>query len=164
MEDNHLISTKKVLFFCEYCNYETSIKCNYDKHISTTKHKHNVENKLNIIDINENIVIDKLICYNCNKSFNHRTTLWRHKQKCVEEINESDNDDNIGIEIGSEIDSEIGNIIQDTNTTNILLQSVLQNITILKEQNMEIISYLKSITNTKLPSKLPIHTKKSQKY
>ena len=101
MEDNHLISTKKVLFFCEYCNYETSIKCNYDKHISTIKHKHNVENKLNIIDINENIVIDKLICYNCNKSFNHRTTLWRHKQKCVEEINESDNDDNIGIEIGN---------------------------------------------------------------
>ena len=156
MEENiHIISTKKVLFFCEYCNYETSIKCNYEKHISTTKHKHNVENKLNMIDINENIVIDKLICYNCNKSFNHRTTLWRHKQKCIEEINESDNGDNNSTKIDDETDSEIGNIIQDTNTntnTTILLQSVLQNITILKEQNTEIISYLKSITNTKLPN------------
>ena len=159
-EKIHTDTSKKILFFCEYCNYETSIKCNYDKHISTTKHKYNVEDKLNdIIDVNDNIIIKKLICYNCNKLFNNRTTLWRHKLKCIEEINKSNNDDNTGSEIGSDIGSdidsesgsEIGNIIQHSNTTNILLQNILQNITVLKEQNMEIICHLKSITNIKLP-------------
>lgn len=44
------ISKKKFVFIVP--NKITLIKCNYNKH------KHNVENKLNIIDINENIVID----------------------------------------------------------------------------------------------------------
>ena len=29
----------KQKFYCEFCDYVTSIKCNYDRHISTPKHK-----------------------------------------------------------------------------------------------------------------------------
>ena len=60
-------------FFCEECNYSTSNKKDYDKHLLTAKHK------------NRTILNKKcqgLVCEICNKSFNARNTLWYHKKKC----------------------------------------------------------------------------------
>ena len=38
------------LFFCDYCHYNTSKKCDYTKHLSTDKHKKR-ENETNETEI-----------------------------------------------------------------------------------------------------------------
>ena len=72
-------------FNCNFCNYSTDIKCNFEKHINTSKHIYNTTNDDN--DNNNDNDNDneecKLSCYKCSKSFNHRTTLWRHKKICL---------------------------------------------------------------------------------
>jgi hypothetical protein len=67
-------------FNCNFCNYSTDIKCNFEKHINTSKHIYNTTNEY---DENDNENDNKLSCYKCSKNFNHRTTLWRHKKMCL---------------------------------------------------------------------------------
>lgn len=64
-------------FFCEECNYSTSNKKDYDRHLLTAKHKNRT-----ILNKNPTIEISKFTCEICNKSFNARNSLWYHKKKC----------------------------------------------------------------------------------
>lgn len=71
-------------YYCECCNYETDIKCNYTKHLLTKKHilisskmKHNQNKQSN------SMVIEKddghiLQCKYCSKEFKHASSLSRH--------------------------------------------------------------------------------------
>jgi hypothetical protein len=61
-------------FVCEICDYITSSKKDYNKHILTRKHL-NAYKCLNLGT--------KILCENCNKSFQHRQSLCRHKKKCI---------------------------------------------------------------------------------
>ena len=54
------------MFFCEKCNYETSNKGNYQKHLKTKKHQLPEEKK----------------CVKCQKTYKSRQSLWKHKQSC----------------------------------------------------------------------------------
>jgi hypothetical protein len=57
------------------CNYFTSSKKDYNRHLKTSKHMgRNGETKKSP---NNNL------CEKCNKYFKSRTTLWRHKKRCV---------------------------------------------------------------------------------
>jgi len=56
------------MFICEKCNYETSIKGNYAKHLKTNKHK----------------LTDEKTCDTCTKTFKTRQSLWKHKKDCVD--------------------------------------------------------------------------------
>ena len=68
------LETKKYQhFFCENCNYSTTINSNYEKHKNTKKHLDNV-----VIDTNSL----KCEC-SCGRLFANRSGLWKHKQKCV---------------------------------------------------------------------------------
>jgi hypothetical protein len=60
--------------FCKCCNYTTSIKSNYEKHLNTNKHKNN------IIIVNENI--KKFICNNCNKQLSSKQRFDNHLLCC----------------------------------------------------------------------------------
>jgi hypothetical protein len=88
MKQNETKNPKKSqLFFCEKCEYTTHNKKDYTKHLLTRKH------------LDETIMKQKvltLMC-DCNKIFNSRTTLWRHKKICkninTENINEENNSD-----------------------------------------------------------------------
>jgi hypothetical protein len=67
-------------FMCQICDYSTSHKCNYDKHIVTPKH-------ISAIKVNDNVVKcskpkSNHICSNCNKEYKVYSGLWRHKKKC----------------------------------------------------------------------------------
>ena len=62
-------------FVCDKCDYITSNKYDFDRHLSTTKHKNNALTT-------ESNTLNKLQCLNCNKHFNDRAGLWRHKKKC----------------------------------------------------------------------------------
>jgi hypothetical protein len=73
------------VFHCEKCDYTTCKKSDFTKHIQTDKHsRHTLETQLS-----QN---NKLhICQLCNKQYNDRTGLWKHKKICNEkkEINNS---------------------------------------------------------------------------
>jgi hypothetical protein len=67
-------------YSCKKCNYNTSRKSQYDRHIMTTKHL-----------MQTNSIVPKTSkCYTCkcNKQFKHASSLWNHKQKCT--FNETD--------------------------------------------------------------------------
>ena len=61
------------IFRCEFCDYESSRKSQYDRHLATDKHKSRTF-------VTEKVPksSDKYECNNCNAMFNNRTTLWRH--------------------------------------------------------------------------------------
>ena len=65
-------------FHCEKCDYTTCKKSDFTKHIQTDKHsRHTLETQLS-----QN---NKLhICQLCNKQYNDRTGLWKHKKICNE--------------------------------------------------------------------------------
>jgi hypothetical protein len=88
--------TKKVpksseIFICECCDYNTSRKSQYERHLSTDKHK------IREFETNETKKVPKssvkFQCH-CNLFFNSRTTLWRHKKNCFYTNNENLTNDN----------------------------------------------------------------------
>ena len=72
-ESSHILSKK---YFCTTCDYITCKKCNYDKHIMSRKHADNYNN-------NQKVAKGSYPCSICNKCFNDRAGLWRHKKKCT---------------------------------------------------------------------------------
>jgi len=68
-------------FYCEKCDYGTSKKSSFTKHCESKRHKTNILTTNN----NENyakLCSFKYQCDNCEKKFNDRSGLWRHKKKC----------------------------------------------------------------------------------
>ena len=63
-------------YYCEKCNYKCSKQSDYNKHLLTRKHK--METNGNHIVINNS----PYICDICNKKYLNRSGLWKHKQKC----------------------------------------------------------------------------------
>ena len=85
-----LVPESSDFFVCECCDYTTSRKSQYDRHLSTDKHKKR-ENETNETDLKQESS-KKFVCF-CNKSFNSRTSLWRHKNKCIEAKTDEDPSD-----------------------------------------------------------------------
>ena len=77
--------TQKIpkFFSCEKCDYTTSNKKDYNKHLSTAKHLNNA------LD-NAICPQKKYVCENCNKNYNSRYGLWSHKKRCFTIINEAE--------------------------------------------------------------------------
>jgi hypothetical protein len=64
-----------VKYCCNTCDYNTSKKQDYNRHLLTTKHK---------INTSKNSVKEKeYICKYCKKKFKERTGLWKHKKNCI---------------------------------------------------------------------------------
>jgi len=71
------------LFFCDYCHYNTSKKCDYTKHLSTDKHKNN-ENGSKMV-VNDSEKSQKVAQYECEcgKIYKYDSGYYRHKKKCL---------------------------------------------------------------------------------
>ena len=82
------------LFRCEKCDYTTSKKFNYDKHILTAKHLNSMFSNENVANVAYNLN-DTHICYNCNKSYKDYSGLWRHKKKCYNEVKNNEVKNNV---------------------------------------------------------------------
>jgi hypothetical protein len=95
------------IFVCNLCDYSSSRKSQYDRHILTSKHK-NLTNVNNFSSESSN----NFNCKKCNKNYKSRVGLWNHKKKCVI-INDKNNEENIIEPENNNISPElILNIIQ----------------------------------------------------
>ena len=65
-------------FECKLCDYVTSKKYNYDKHVFTAKHL-----KIANGDVGDKKVAKKYKCTNCEKSYISHNGIWLHKKKCI---------------------------------------------------------------------------------
>jgi hypothetical protein len=86
-------------FYCNFCDYGTSKKSNYDIHIATDKHKRvtkgykwgqKLAKSTSKLLENKQPNCDELSCNficDCGKVYCHRQGLWRHKKKCTEQNN-----------------------------------------------------------------------------
>jgi len=81
------MATKKVPFssenfICELCDYKSSRKSQYDRHLMTAKHKNREkynQNEEKSSEILNNVT--KYIC-KCGKSYTFRGSLYNHKKRC----------------------------------------------------------------------------------
>ena len=64
-------------FMCDKCDFKCSKQSNYEKHLTTRKHKNNY----NELQIEEEKMPKKYDCI-CGKMYNHRQGLYVHKKKC----------------------------------------------------------------------------------
>jgi hypothetical protein len=117
-------------YVCNYCDYNTDRKHNFDTHKLSSKH---------IMATNGNIIKQELSnnfeCENCNKVYKDRTGLWKHKKKCCNE------------ETNNQITPEL---IMSVLQQNKELQQILleQNKTIVELSKNNTITNNNNITNT----------------
>jgi hypothetical protein len=71
------------VFFCEKCNYKTTRKLNYDRHISSQKHN----------DKNKETTKNMYQCIICEKQFITNAGLWKHRQICCQVVAYNEYDD-----------------------------------------------------------------------
>ena len=106
-------------FSCYFCDYSTSRKSQYTRHVGTSKHEKMMKKQQNTT-----ILVPKvpdLICENCDKTYNDRAGLWRHKKKCLVPT------------IIHGVDKEIDN--HTDMLTNLVMEVVKQNKETLKQNN-----------------------------
>ena len=88
-------------FVCISCDYYTSKKSQYDRHLATSKHQ-NVEESTEYQHLSTEINKKSSTQYKCEcgKKYKERTGLWRHKKICT--INDNTNNTNKTNDIISE--------------------------------------------------------------
>ena len=110
-------------FECKKCNYITSNKKDYNKHILTLKHQ-NTTNTTKVVPK----AYKEYICY-CGKIYKHHSSLWNHKKVCIE-ISQN-------------------NIIDSTNETIIALLKQNQEFKeLILQQNLDITNITNNTYNT----------------
>jgi len=62
-------------YYCNLCDFNTCKLTDYNRHIVTKKHISNKKNEKN--------EKHSYMCENCEKEYNDRTGLWRHKKVCI---------------------------------------------------------------------------------
>jgi hypothetical protein len=94
---NGFFTENSDIFYCEKCNTKCIRKKEWDRHLSTLKHK-NGEKSTKIGEKSTVSNAQKYICH-CKKVYSDRSGLWRHKQKCTcEKLGEISPDDKINFD------------------------------------------------------------------
>ena len=120
---------------CDYCDFNTGKKTDYNRHFLTIKHKNNV------MTTDNNAKNEKIyICDCCEKEYNDRAGLWRHKKtccvakECYTITKECD-------------DNKITNVENDKITNDNLILMLINQCKELKDENKELIGILKNGTH-----------------
>ena len=128
-------------FQCHSCNYITSNKKDYTKHLSTAKHY-----KLTNLTEKSSNVLNAFVCGFCNKEYKSRVGLWQHKQKC-RNIDDYDNELTVDINDNSTIVDTMMQLIKENQEFKTLLveqQNANQEFKeLISEQNKTIIELSK---------------------
>ena len=120
--DNEIKPFLSYKYFCENCDYKTVKKCNYTTHLLSSKHIKTINN-----NENKQKISSKHKCEKCEKEYNDRAGLWRHKKKCFqkEEIKDIEASDKDLIMLLIKENAELKNMMMDVikngtnNNTNI---------------------------------------------
>ena len=80
------------IYCCNICDYSSSRKSQYDRHLLTDKHK------INVLAMNGNVTAiikssNEYICEICKKKYKDNSGLWRHKKKCNQPTTDSSNNE-----------------------------------------------------------------------
>jgi hypothetical protein len=115
-------------YICKTCDFISSNKNDYNRHLLTVKHSRNQNatfSNTELLKKETNI----FLCENCNKEYNDRTGLWRHKKTCI--LTKGD--------INIDIDTNETNKFNSTNfDTNIVLELVKKNQEFQKEMFLDL--------------------------
>ena len=95
-----ILSKKCKGFSCKNCDFYTSNKYNYKKHLSTDKHR-----RLTFTDSKnaENAILKEFIC-DCGKNYKHKQSLYTHKKICKFKEKNNENLENQLIKTDGEVD------------------------------------------------------------
>jgi len=63
--------------YCEICEFSASRQSQYTRHLNTTKH---IKNSQTLQHTKQ--LINVYSCDKCNKTYNHHSSLWKHKKNC----------------------------------------------------------------------------------
>jgi hypothetical protein len=73
----NLVPKSSTIFECKNCDYSTSRQSQYERHLTTDKHKNRLKSTISDKESSD------YICH-CGKIYKERTGLWRHKKKCLQ--------------------------------------------------------------------------------
>jgi hypothetical protein len=119
-------------FNCSECDYNTSRKSKWERHLETTKHK--------MITNDNKMITKKVHNCNCGKSYTQRSNLSRHKKKCSKIIKKSEENPE------NKKDSELAN---PENITK-LLKTILQTNETILQENRELKKEMKNLKITNI--------------
>ena len=107
-------------YFCEKCEYKTSNKKDYSKHLTTAKH-------LKVTNVTKKSPKNPQLhnCRFCDKEYKSRMGVWRHENKCVENTGETEPSYRPSTPpVVQQVDHSVSD---EPANTNILLELVKQN-------------------------------------
>lgn len=130
-----MTTNSAVCFECETCNYETSRKHDFDRHMLSIKHKKTTKGL-------QNISYD---CSNCSKTYKHHSSLWNHKKTCNFIAAAPQNNDlsaltNLVIEVmktNTELQKQMFDLCKSSTTNNNNIQSNSNNMSNNKTFNLQ---------------------------
>ena len=105
------------VYVCDCCDYNTSNKKDYTKHLTTSKHKRLIETNKNP----QKIPTSYFHICECDKKYKHLSSLYKHKKICKTKTVEIQNNANIEI-----IDKDLIMMIikQNTDLQNVIYEQV----------------------------------------
>ena len=147
-------------FVCKKCNYVTSDKKDYNKHILTSKHKNNTFVDISFTNLekksekSENI---KILSCNCGKQYKSRQGLYAHKKKC----NYIENEENILTSNYNLIEYEdnkvIGELKEDNKELKNMIKELIKENAKQQQQISELIPKIGNTTNNTQNNKFNIN-------
>ena len=140
---------KSVNYCCEKCDYNTSHKGHYLRHIETDKHKQLSDTYIDLPPNNlQHSGDDNNYSCECGKSYTHRQSLWKHRKICLQNekvaAKETPITNNIPMELILEVikqSKEIQNVLVEQ--TKELQAKLLEKEDQLLEQNKQLIELAK---------------------
>jgi len=111
------------IYNCEKCNFTSSNKKDYNKHLTTAKH-------LNATNPTNNTTIQPIntphhIC-SCGRAYNHRASLFNHKKKCNGQ-QKNPQIENTFVEVEDKRDKIIEEMVKDSQEMKSLIIMLMKN-------------------------------------
>ena len=140
MVPNKKVPKSSDFFSCDFCDYSTSRKSQYIRHLTTDKHK--------ILTNPNDLVPKKCVNYNCicGKSYKHPSSLCAHKKNC-----------NIQTKLTDYCDSSINELIFDKEFFMLVLKQnselqtqMIEQQTKMMDHNNHMMEVIKNGTNNTL--------------